>query len=133
MIKKRSCNGNTLLFATGKLGREVVHARTEADEFEGADALVVCTDWDEFKSPNWEKLASVLKGKVIFDESGHGRLHFMARNLAIASRGSGNIHVKIGPAAILDNAPIVGVRLRQPQGRDWAFSPESAIGSPMRP
>ena len=45
------------------------------------------------------------EGKVIFDESGHGRLHFMARNLAIASRGSGNIHVKIGPSAILEVIP----------------------------
>ncbi|MFD2257118.1 hypothetical protein ACFSSA_10550 [Luteolibacter algae] len=44
-------------------------------------------------------------GKVIFDESGHGRLHFMARNLALASRGSGNIHVKIGPASILEVIP----------------------------
>lgn len=42
---------------------------------------------------------------MIFDESGHGRLHFMARNLAIASRGSGNIHVKIGPSAILEVIP----------------------------
>jgi hypothetical protein len=42
---------------------------------------------------------------VIFDESDHGRLHFMARNLAIASPGSGNIHVKIGPAAILEVIP----------------------------
>jgi hypothetical protein len=45
------------------------------------------------------------QGKVIFDESGHGRLHFMARNLAITSRGSENIHVKIGPAAILEVIP----------------------------
>ncbi len=34
---------------------------------EGADALVVCTDWDDFKSPNWEKLAASMKGKVVFD------------------------------------------------------------------
>ena len=33
----------------------------------GADALVVCTDWDEFKSPDWDRLGTVLKGKVIFD------------------------------------------------------------------
>lgn len=45
------------------------------------------------------------EGKVIFDESGHGRLHFMARNLALASRGSGNIHVKIGPSAVLEVIP----------------------------
>ncbi|MDE0836211.1 MAG: hypothetical protein OSA84_07655 [Akkermansiaceae bacterium] len=42
------------------------------------------------------------EGKVIFDESGHDRLHFMARNLALASRSSGNIHVKIGPVSILE-------------------------------
>lgn len=48
-------------------------------------------------------------GKVIFDDSGHGRLHFMARNLAFATRGpdvqNRNIHVKIGPAAILEVIP----------------------------
>lgn len=32
-----------------------------------ADALVVCTDWDEFKSPDWAQLAKILRGKVIFD------------------------------------------------------------------
>lgn len=32
-----------------------------------ADALVISTDWAEFKSPNFEKLAEVMKGKVIFD------------------------------------------------------------------
>lgn len=49
------------------------------------------------------------EGKVIFDESGHGRLHFMARNLALASRNTevqgGNVHVKIGPEAILEVIP----------------------------
>ncbi len=33
----------------------------------GADALVISTDWAEFKSPDFEKLAKVMKGKVIFD------------------------------------------------------------------
>jgi len=49
------------------------------------------------------------EGKVIFDESGHGRLHFMARNLALASRHTeaqgGNVHVKIGPGAVLEVIP----------------------------
>ena len=33
----------------------------------GADALVICTDWDEFKSPDFQRLASVMNAKVIFD------------------------------------------------------------------
>jgi UDPglucose 6-dehydrogenase len=33
----------------------------------GADALIVCTDWDEFKSPDWGRLATLMKQKVVFD------------------------------------------------------------------
>ena len=33
----------------------------------GADALVICTDWDEFKSPDFARLAKVMNGKVVFD------------------------------------------------------------------
>jgi len=33
----------------------------------GADALVISTDWDEFKSPDFGRLAEALKSKVIFD------------------------------------------------------------------
>jgi UDPglucose 6-dehydrogenase len=33
----------------------------------GADALVVCTDWDEFKSPDLARLKGLLKSPVIFD------------------------------------------------------------------
>ncbi len=45
-------------------------AAVVADMYEaakGADALVVCTDWDEFKSPDWDRLGKALKGRVIFD------------------------------------------------------------------
>lgn len=33
----------------------------------GADALVVCTDWDEFKSPDFARVAGAMKRKVVFD------------------------------------------------------------------
>lgn len=50
------------------------------------------------------------EGAVIFDESSHGRLHFLARSLALASRrpGSspGNVHVKIGAGATLEVIPV---------------------------
>lgn len=50
------------------------------------------------------------EGSVIFDESNHGRLHFLARSLALASRrpGStaGNVHVKIGAGATLEVIPV---------------------------
>ncbi len=34
---------------------------------EGADGIVICTDWDEFKSPDFPRLASVMRGPAIFD------------------------------------------------------------------
>jgi hypothetical protein len=50
------------------------------------------------------------EGSVIFDESNHGRLHFMARSLALASRrqgsSGGNVHVKIGAGATLEVIPV---------------------------
>ena len=50
------------------------------------------------------------EGAVIFDESGHGRLHFLARSLALASRrpgaSVGNVHVKIGAGATLELIPV---------------------------
>ncbi len=50
------------------------------------------------------------EGSVIFDESNHGRLHFLARSLALASRrpgsNAGNVHVKIGAGATLEVIPV---------------------------
>lgn len=50
------------------------------------------------------------EGAVIFDESSHGRLHFLARSLALASRRpgatGGNVHVKIGAGATLEVIPV---------------------------
>ncbi|HMO01936.1 MAG TPA: UDP-glucose/GDP-mannose dehydrogenase family protein [Oligoflexia bacterium] len=33
----------------------------------GADALVICTEWNEFRNPDFKELARLLKGKAIFD------------------------------------------------------------------
>jgi len=34
---------------------------------EGADALVICTDWDEFKNPDFDRIARSMRRPVIFD------------------------------------------------------------------
>jgi UDPglucose 6-dehydrogenase len=44
----------------------------------GADALVVSTDWDEFKSPDLSRLGKLLKSKVVFDGRNLYRLQQMA-------------------------------------------------------
>jgi hypothetical protein len=50
------------------------------------------------------------EGLVIFDDSNHGRLHFLARSLALASTrpgaASGNVHVKIGSDTTFEVIPV---------------------------
>lgn len=49
-------------------------------------------------------------GAVIFDASNHGRLHFLARSLALANRrpgqAAGNVQIKIGAGATLEVIPV---------------------------
>lgn len=37
------------------------------DALDGADALIVCTEWRSFRSPDWDLLSRKLKEQVIFD------------------------------------------------------------------
>ena len=37
------------------------------DTVDGADALLVVTEWPEFRTPEFDKIAGLLKNKVIFD------------------------------------------------------------------
>jgi UDPglucose 6-dehydrogenase len=52
---------------------------TMVEALEGADALVISTDWDEFKSPDFQKVKDGLKAPVVFDGRNLYRLEQMAR------------------------------------------------------
>jgi UDPglucose 6-dehydrogenase len=43
------------------------YANSDMEAITNSDGLVVCTEWLQFRSPDFEKLASNLKDKVIFD------------------------------------------------------------------
>lgn len=49
------------------LGDKVQYFTTPYEAAEGADAIFIATEWPEFRTPDFEKLSRVLKGKVIFD------------------------------------------------------------------
>ena len=72
-------------------GFDIVDDMYEAAK--GADALVVCTDWDEFKSPNWDKLATLMKSKVVFDGRNLYRPATMQEN--------GYTHYSVGRAPVI--------------------------------
>lgn len=44
-------------------------------------------------------------GTILFDESHHGRLHFIARDLILQAGQPHNVRVKFGPAATLELIP----------------------------
>jgi UDPglucose 6-dehydrogenase len=46
-------------------GLSYVSSNYEA--LKGADALVICTEWNEFRRPNFEKIKELLKAPVVFD------------------------------------------------------------------
>lgn len=43
------------------------YTATNYDALEGADALIICTEWNEFRRPNFAKIKESLKSPVIFD------------------------------------------------------------------
>ncbi|MBI4555962.1 MAG: UDP-glucose/GDP-mannose dehydrogenase family protein [Candidatus Hydrogenedentes bacterium] len=48
-------------------GDKVAVAPKNYAALEGADGLVICTEWNEFRRPDYERMASLLREKVIFD------------------------------------------------------------------
>ncbi len=49
------------------LGSKINYASNMYDALEGADALLIATEWPEFKNPNFELMAEKMNQKVIFD------------------------------------------------------------------
>ena len=49
------------------IGDKVNYSKNEYDALKDADALLIFTEWQIFRNPNFDKVASLLKEKVIFD------------------------------------------------------------------
>ena len=51
----------------GVIGDKITYTKDQYEALEGADALLVLTEWSVFRTPDFDKLASLLKAKVVFD------------------------------------------------------------------
>ena len=51
----------------GVIGDKITYANNEYEALENADALLICTEWGIFRNPDFHRVASLLKDKVIFD------------------------------------------------------------------
>jgi UDPglucose 6-dehydrogenase len=49
------------------IGDKVTYAESQYEALEGAHALIIATEWNEFRTPNFLKIVTTLKNKVIFD------------------------------------------------------------------
>jgi len=46
---------------------KITYSENQYECLEGADALIIATEWNEFRTPNFLKIVTALKNKVIFD------------------------------------------------------------------
>jgi UDPglucose 6-dehydrogenase len=51
----------------GQIGDSVKYGENQYEVLENADALIIATEWNEFRTPNFLKMVSSMKNKVIFD------------------------------------------------------------------
>lgn len=49
------------------VGDKIEFAENQYDALKNADALIIATEWSEFRTPEFEKMNSLLKQKVVFD------------------------------------------------------------------
>ena len=49
------------------LGETVTFSKNPYDAIDNADALLIVTEWPQFRTPDFERMESLLKNKVIFD------------------------------------------------------------------
>lgn len=50
-----------------KFGDQLTYSLNKYEAVDGADALIICTEWSIFRTPNFNKLKELLKQPVIFD------------------------------------------------------------------
>lgn len=49
------------------IGDKINYAKDQYEALLGADALIIATEWSVFRTPDFDKLSSTLKSKVVFD------------------------------------------------------------------
>jgi UDPglucose 6-dehydrogenase len=49
------------------IGDKIEYADNQYDTLKDADALIIATEWNEFRTPDFSKIAASLKNKAIFD------------------------------------------------------------------
>lgn len=77
-----------------KFGDKIEFANSMYEALEGVDALIICTEWSIFRTPNFSKLRDKMNGNVIFDGRNLYDLEDIEKeNLSYYSIGRENIKI----------------------------------------
>jgi UDPglucose 6-dehydrogenase len=60
------------------MGDKITFTKNPYEALEGADALLIVTEWPQFRTPDFDRMDSLLKNKVIFDGRNLYELNQMA-------------------------------------------------------
>jgi UDPglucose 6-dehydrogenase len=50
-----------------RIGKTITYAESNYEALEGADALVVVTDWNEYRHPDFERIKTTLRSPIVVD------------------------------------------------------------------
>ncbi|MEO5562551.1 MAG: UDP binding domain-containing protein, partial [Chitinophagaceae bacterium] len=53
--------------AKKQIGDKITYVESQYEALKNADALIIATEWSEFRTPDFAKIGKSLKNKVIFD------------------------------------------------------------------
>jgi len=66
-VRVRAFDPEAMPVAKGIFKNRITYARNAYDALKGADALLVVTEWNEFREPDFGKMKQLLRKPVIFD------------------------------------------------------------------
>ena len=84
--------------ARRRLGETIEYARDMYQAAEGADALLLLTEWKQFRLPDWKRVRSLMNGCIVAD----GRNIYEPGEL----REEGFVHLRIGKKDPAADAPV---------------------------
>lgn len=62
------------------LGNRIEYSANPYDAVQGADCLVLVTEWNEFRLPDWERIKTQSKSNVVFDGRNLYNVNEMKKN-----------------------------------------------------
>jgi UDPglucose 6-dehydrogenase len=65
--KVQAYDPEAVTVAKGIFGNRITYAATNYDALKGADALVIVTEWSEFRRPDFNRMRTLMKAPIIFD------------------------------------------------------------------